>query len=89
MSNCIIGNYVVFYTVAHNFERSFLWKPHRWLISGAMSCAKIARYVWDGTLEEKVYDILNIVKEDTPRVRCCVHKERAVLKNRIQMALWQ
>ena len=50
---------------------------------------QIARYVWDGTLEEGVYNILNIVKEDGPRVRCCVHKERAVLKNRIQMALWQ
>ncbi|MBR2215197.1 MAG: monomeric [Selenomonadaceae bacterium] len=50
---------------------------------------QIARYVWEGTLTEKIYDILQVVKEDGSRVRCCVHKERAVLKNRIQMALWQ
>lgn len=50
----------------------------------------IARYTWDDCLTEKIYDILyKTVREDTPRVRCCVHKERAVLKNRIQMALWQ
>lgn len=40
-------------------------------------------------MPENVYDILQVVKEDSNRVRCCVHKERAVLKNRIQMALWQ
>ena len=28
-----------------------------------------------------------MLTEDSPRVRCCVHKERAVLKNRINMAL--
>ena len=48
----------------------------------------IAKFTWSGNLPEHVYDILyNTVTEDTPRVRCCVHKERAVLKNRIDMAL--
>lgn len=51
---------------------------------------RIAKYVWEDCLPDRVYDILReVVREDTPRVRCCVHKERAVLKNRIQMALWQ
>ena len=50
---------------------------------------RIAKYTWEDCLPENVYDILtDVVREDSPRVRCCVHKERAVLKNRIQMALW-
>ena len=49
---------------------------------------KRQRFTWQGTLPEHIYDILySVVTEDSPRVRCCVHKERAVLKNRINMAL--
>lgn len=48
----------------------------------------LAKFTWQGNLTEHIYDILyNVVTEDMPRVRCCVHKERAVLKNRIDMAL--
>lgn len=51
---------------------------------------QIAQYTWNNCLPDNIYDILyKFINEDTPRVRCCVHKERAVLKNRIQMALWQ
>ena len=49
----------------------------------------LARYTWNDQLPEHVYDILQEVREDTPRYRCCVYKERAVLKNRINMALGQ
>ena len=50
----------------------------------------IAKYTWEGTLPEHIHEILHTVaREENPRVRCCVHKERAVLRNRIQMALWQ
>lgn len=49
----------------------------------------LSRYTWEGQLKERVYDILQEVREDTPRYRCCVYKERAVLKNRIDMALGQ
>lgn len=49
----------------------------------------LSRYTWNGELPERVYDILQEVREDTPRYRCCVYKERAVLKNRIDMALAQ
>ncbi|MEG0798660.1 MAG: 4Fe-4S dicluster domain-containing protein [Acidaminococcaceae bacterium] len=49
---------------------------------------RLSKYTFEGTLLDKVYDILyEVVTEDTPRYRCCVHKERAVLKNRICMAL--
>ena len=48
----------------------------------------LAKAAWQGNLPEQVYKILySVVTEDTQRVRCCVHKERAVLKNRINMAL--
>ena len=51
---------------------------------------RVAEYTWNDCLPDHIYDVLyQFVREDTPRVRCCVHKERAVLKNRIQMALWQ
>ncbi len=49
----------------------------------------LARYTWEDRLINSVYDILQEVREDTPRYRCCVYKERAVLKNRIDMALGQ
>ena len=42
---------------------------------------RIAEYTWNDCLPEHIYDILyNTVKDNTSRVRCCVHKERAVLK---------
>ncbi len=49
----------------------------------------LSRYTWNNSLPENIYDILQEVREDTPRYRCCVYKERAVLKNRINMALGQ
>ena len=49
----------------------------------------LSRYTWNNELPDHVYDILQEVPEYTPRYRCCVYKERAVLKNRIDMALGQ
>lgn len=50
----------------------------------------IAKHVWQEDLPEHIQDILyTLVRDDTPRIRCCVHKERAVLRNRIHMALGQ
>ncbi len=49
----------------------------------------LSRYTWNDVLVDHVYDILKEVREDTSRYRCCVYKERAVLKNRINMALGQ
>jgi len=50
---------------------------------------KLAQFAYAGNLPDHVYDILQIVREDTPRLRCCVHKERACLKQRINIALGQ
>lgn len=49
----------------------------------------LSRYTWNAELPDRVYDILQEVREDTPRLRCCVYKEREVLKDRINMALNQ
>lgn len=51
---------------------------------------EIARMTFTGELTENVNNILQtVVTEDGPRYRCCVHKERAVLQERIKLALSQ
>ena len=52
--------------------------------------AELARMAFTDTLEEDISSILHtVVTEEGPRYRCCVHKERAVLNNRINLALSQ
>ncbi|SDF11443.1 4Fe-4S dicluster domain-containing protein [Sporolituus thermophilus] len=52
--------------------------------------AEVARLAFEGKLQDHVEDILHtVVTEEGPRYRCCVHKERAVLKDRINLALSQ
>lgn len=52
--------------------------------------AELARLAFAGTLEQDIKKIFDhIVTEDGVRYRCCVHKERAVLKDRINLALCQ
>lgn len=52
--------------------------------------AEVSRHAFSGNLKENIGEILaTVVTEDGPRYRCCVHKERAVLKDRINLALSQ
>lgn len=52
--------------------------------------SEVARMAFEGNLQENVKDILqSVVTESGPRYRCCVHKERAVLKDRVNLALCQ
>lgn len=52
--------------------------------------AELSRLAFAGQLTENVNELLNtVVTEQGPRYRCCIHKERAVLKDRINMALNQ
>lgn len=52
--------------------------------------SEIARLTYEGTLQEKFDDISQtVVVEEGVRYRCCIHKERAVLKERIKLALSQ
>ena len=49
---------------------------------------ELARQVLEGTIEDKIQSIpYKIVKEEDERYRCCVHKERAIIKERIKLAL--
>lgn len=51
---------------------------------------EMARMAFEGALAERVEEILQTVAtEDSPRYRCCVYKERAVLRERIALALGQ
>lgn len=51
---------------------------------------EISKLAFAGELDKKINEILyNVVSEEGPRYRCCVHKERAVLKERIKLGLSQ
>ncbi|MEN6412615.1 MAG: 4Fe-4S dicluster domain-containing protein [Veillonellales bacterium] len=51
---------------------------------------EIARLAFEAKLKQDVDSILyTVVTEEGPRYRCCVYKERAVLKERIKLALSQ
>lgn len=47
-----------------------------------------ARFEWAGSLKENLLNIPNIiVPGNTPTMRCCVYKERAIVQERIKLAM--
>jgi [FeFe] hydrogenase (group B1/B3) len=49
---------------------------------------EVAREAWKGTLLENVMDIpKTIIPGKTPTMRCCVYKERAILGERVKIAM--
>lgn len=49
---------------------------------------EVARLAWDGILLENVLEIpKRIVPGKTPTMRCCVYKERAILAERVKLAI--
>lgn len=51
---------------------------------------ELTRMLVSGEFAENPRDILNkIVREDTPRYRCCMYKERAVLEERLKTMMCQ
>lgn len=49
---------------------------------------QVARHAWDGDLLEHVADIpMEIVPGKIPTMRCCVYKERAILAQRVKLAM--
>lgn len=49
---------------------------------------EVARQAWNGTLLENVLEIPKmIVPGKTPTMRCCVYKERAILAERVNIAM--
>ncbi len=49
---------------------------------------EVARQAWNGTLLENILEIPKmIVSGKTPTMRCCVYKERAILAERVKIAM--
>lgn len=49
---------------------------------------EVAREAWNDTLLENILDIpTRIVPGNTPTMRCCVYKERAILADRVRLAM--
>ena len=49
---------------------------------------EVARHAWAGTLTENLLDLpRQILPGKTPTMRCCVYKERAILGERIKLAM--
>ena len=49
---------------------------------------EVARDAWNGKLNETVLDIpKRIVPGKEPTMRCCVYKERAILSERVKIAM--
>ena len=49
---------------------------------------EVARLAWDGTLFEGMMDVpKKIVPGNEPTMRCCVYKERAILGERVKLAI--
>ena len=49
---------------------------------------EVARLAWDGALLENIIDIpAIIVPGKTPTMRCCVYKERAIVAERVKIAM--
>ncbi|MBR5521280.1 MAG: 4Fe-4S dicluster domain-containing protein [Oscillospiraceae bacterium] len=49
---------------------------------------EVARHAWDDTLAKNVMDIpKNIVPGKQPTMRCCIYKERAILGERVKIAM--
>ena len=49
---------------------------------------EVARQAWNGTLLEGLPDIPKIiVPGNTPTMRCCVYKERAIVADRVKLAM--
>ena len=49
---------------------------------------EVARHAWDDTLYDKILDIPSIISPGkNPTMRCCVYKERAILTERVKLAM--
>ena len=49
---------------------------------------EVARHAWKGELLEHIHDIpKEIIPGKAPTMRCCVYKERAILAERVKMAI--
>ena len=53
-----------------------------------LALKEVAKEAWEGNLVENVLDIpKKILPGKTPTMRCCVYKERAILQERVKLAM--
>ncbi|HBX25769.1 MAG TPA: ferredoxin, partial [Firmicutes bacterium] len=49
---------------------------------------EVAKNYWDGSLNENIHNIPKIISPGPKAtMRCCIYKERAIVEDRIQLAL--
>lgn len=49
---------------------------------------EVARFAWNDTLNQKILDIPSIiVPGKTPTMRCCIYKEKAIVTERVKLAM--
>ncbi|MCQ2481379.1 MAG: 4Fe-4S dicluster domain-containing protein [Clostridia bacterium] len=49
---------------------------------------EVSRLEWEGTLYDNIFDIpKTLIPGNTPTMRCCVYKERAILGERVKLAM--
>ena len=49
---------------------------------------EVARYAWNETLYDHILDIpKEIISGNVPTMRCCVYKERAIIAERVKIAM--
>ncbi len=67
----------------HKFDTKVQYLKYRVL-------REVARLAWEDSLMENILSIpKNIVPGNTPTMRCCVYKERAILAERVHLAMGQ
>lgn len=53
-----------------------------------LALREVARQAWNGTLYENIWDIPKaVIPGNTPTMRCCVYKERAIVSERVKIAM--
>ena len=49
---------------------------------------EVARNAWEGTVEDAIYKLpKQIISTNEATMRCCVYKERAILAERVKLAM--
>ena len=72
---------VIMATVTKKFDTKVQYLKYKVL-------REVAREAWAGRLPQTAFDIpKTIVPGKTPTMRCCVYKERAILAERVKIAM--
>ena len=48
---------------------------------------EVARYGFEDNLDAAYYEIPKLIVKEKPTMRCCIYKERAIVEERIKLAM--